>query len=637
MPTSESSVSATPIDRMPVRHRADLLAREAVPLAERLAGLNSTLAIFERSAQTWPQRIALTFVPDGDPQALPIDFTYQELRDRIVQTANLLISLGLQPSDCVVYLLPIVPETHFVAWGAQAVCQVAAINHFLEPAQLAELLKTLNPKVIVTAAPELAPDLWRKISPLLGALPELRATFVVDIATNEPHTHPAGASDFNTALRAQPIVAQFLPSTEPDRIAACFHTGGTTGTPKVAQLSHSALVANTWMLGEILDLQPTDVVACGLPLFHVNGVIITGLAVFTSGARVVLAGANGYRNPALIPNFWKLVERYRVTIFSAVPTVYAALLNVPIGGADLSSLRFGICGAAPIPVETFKRFERATGIRLLEGFGMTETSAIASVNPRDGERRVGSIGLPVPYTRMKIAILDEHGQYLRDAQTHEIGNVAIQGPHLISSFKDARHNAGLWLPDGWLNSGDLGRVDDEGYFWLCGRAKDVIIRGGHNIDPSTIEEALAQHPDVALVAAVGRPDAYAGELPVAYVTLRPGAQVDAETLKAFAKAHVTERAAAPGWVECLDTMPMTAVGKIFKPALRKRAIERTLRELLEAAGLSAAITVEDDPKYGVVALVGLANEAQRAQAETLSAELTVHVRCVVDSGTTVFS
>lgn len=614
--------------RLPVRGSADLLAREAVPLDERFAGIDSTLDVFRLAAAAWPDRPALSFVPDGSAEAEPVDISYAQLHERIVRTANHLASLGLQRDDCVAYLLPNLAEAHYCIWGAQAVCRVAAVNHFLEPAQIADLLKAMDAKVVITASAAESPELWAKIAPVLAALPGLRETLVVGAA--DPAALPPGVHRFDDALATQPVEPTFTPPHAPEALAACFHTGGTTGTPKIAQLSHRALVVNSWMLGEMFDIRPSDVIVCGLPLFHVNGVVVTGLAPFMHGARVLLAGGDGFRNPKLIAGFWRLVERYRVTTFSGVPTVYAALLNVPIAGADVSSLRFGICGAAPMPVEMFRRFEQATGIRLLEGFGMTETTACASVNPRDGERRVGSIGLPVPYGRMKTVILDERGSCLRDAETDEIGVVAIQGPHLTPGYRDPRHDAGLWLPGGWLNSGDLGRRDADGYFWLVGRAKDLIIRGGHNIDPSMIEEALAKHPEVELVAAVGRPDAYAGELPVAYVKLRQGARADAEELKAFAKAHVTERAAAPNWVECIDTMPVTAVGKIFKPTLRKHAIARTLRELFAAGDLQhAGIEVRDDRTHGVVAVVAVADEAARARVAELSAGLALQVQSTV--------
>lgn len=502
-------------------------------------------------------------------------------------------------------------------------CRVAAVNHLLEATQIVELLKTLGAKVMVIASEVEAPDLWLKMMSVLDQLPQLRMTLVTG-ALAAPLS--SGMRGFGESIAAQPEQPMFEARRDSTAIAALFHTGGTTGTPKIAQLSHRALVVNSWMLGEMFDMQSNDVIVCGLPLFHVNGVIVTGLAPFMNGARVLLAGRSGFRNPNLVLNFWRLVARYRVTTFAGVPTVYAALLNVPIAGADVSSLRFGICGAAPMPVEMFKRFEQATGIRLLEGFGMTETTACASVNPRDGERRVGSIGISVPYGRMKTVILDEQGQYQRDAAIDEIGVVVICGPHLTSGYLDPQHNVGLWLSGGWLNSGDLGRCDIDGYFWLVGRSKDVIIRGGHNIDPLMIEEALARHPDVELVAAVGRPDVYAGELPVAYVKLRPNARADAQELKAFARANVAERAAAPNWVECVSTMPVTAVGKIFKPILRKQAIVRTLSEHFDASGLQhSGIEVRDDATHGVVVEVCVADNVTCERVVELCAGFALRV------------
>ncbi|MDB5999930.1 MAG: AMP-binding enzyme family protein [Rhizobacter sp.] len=608
-----------------LRTQADLHALEATPIDERLTGLTSTFDVMRHAARHWPDLTAITYLADGDPAATPLDITYAQLHARVAQAGNLFASLGLERDDCVAYLLPNVPQAHVCIWGAQAVCRVAGINHFLEPSHIEDLLVTLGAKVLVTSAPSADPALWAKLAPLVAKLPQLRMTFVVgaDGASLADHERVA---DFDLALDAQPLAPRFAAPRSGHDIAACFHTGGTTGTPKIVQLTHRSTLANAWMIGEMMDYTPEDVVVCGLPLFHVNGVVVTGLAPFMFGSHTLMAGVSGFRNPRLIGNFWKLVERYRVTTFSGVPTVYAALLNVPIEGADVSSLRFGICGAAPMPIELFNRFERATGIRILEGYGMTETTATACVNPRDGERRIGSIGLPAPYTRMKAVILDEEGGYVRDAAVDEIGNVAIFGPQLTIGYMNPKHNAGLWLPGGWLNSGDLGRQDADGYIWLAGRAKDLIIRGGHNIDPGLIEEALSRHPEVETVAAVGRPDAYAGEMPVAYVKLRTGAKATPDELKAFARAHVTERAAAPDWVEAIPTMPTTAVGKIFKPDLRKRAIERAVTELLAAQGVTAKVRAEDDARHGVVAVVSVEDDAAHTKAAEVCGALAVHVR-----------
>ncbi len=232
-------------------------------------------------------------------------------------------------------------------------------------------------------------------------------------------------------------------------------------------------------------------------------------------------------------DFWEIVSRYRVSMFSGVPTLYAALMQTPVGDSDISSLRFAICGAAPMPAALIRAFEAKTGVKILEGYGLTEGACVSSVNPAAGERRAGSIGLPIPYQRMEAVVLDGEGRFQRMADVDEVGHIAISGPNVFKGYLDPRHNAGVWIDiDGerWLNTGDLGRRDANGYFWLTGRKKELIIRGGHNIDPRTIEEALASHPGVAMAAAIGSPDAYAGEMPVAYVQPKPGATVTEQEL-----------------------------------------------------------------------------------------------------------
>jgi fatty-acyl-CoA synthase len=249
---------------------------------------------------------------------------------------------------------------------------------------------------------------------------------------------------------------------------------------------------------------------------------------------------------------------------------------------DITSLEFAVCGAAPMPVEVFRQFEEKTHVRILEGYGLTEGTCISSINPPLGERRIGSIGYRLPYQEMKVVHLDENDSYERDCVVDEIGTIIIRGPNVFSGYTEEMHNRQIWLDvrDGqspWLNTGDLGRQDAEGYFWLTGRKKELIIRGGHNIDPKLIEDALIQHPDVSLAAAVGRPDAHAGEIPVAYVQLQPGAALTEEMLLAYAQENIGERAAVPKAVRIVDEVPQTAVGKIFKPYLIQLEVEDVYR------------------------------------------------------------
>ena len=263
-----------------------------------------------------------------------------------------------------------------------------------------------------------------------------------------------------------------------------------------------------------------------------------------------------------------------------------------------------------MPVELFNTFEKETGMRILEGYGLTESACAASINPADGEAHVGSIGIRLPWQPMCTMIVDESGRFVRLAETDEIGAICLSGPNVFPGYLTAEQNQDIWMeatgPDGlqrrWLNTGDLGRCDTEGFFWLTGRKKELIIRGGHNIDPKTIEEALAAHPAVALAAAVGRPDPHSGEVPVAYVQAREGKTVTAPELLEFATGLISERAAIPKRIYVVDALPLTAVGKTFKPALGMREIESVVRDEAAAAGAELEeLLVEQDPRLGVVA------------------------------------
>ena len=247
-------------------------------------------------------------------------------------------------------------------------------------------------------------------------------------------------------------------------------------------------------------------------------------------------------------------------------------------------------------------------MKILEGYGLTEGTCVSSVNPPSGERRLGSIGLRIPGQLMKAVRVDEQGSYLRDCVPGEVGLLVISGPNVFAGYKTPEHNRGLWIERGdrrqWLNTGDLGRQDAEGYFWLTGRKKELIIRGGHNIDPAIIEEPLHRHPAVHLAAAVGRPDAHTGELPVAYVQLKPGSVVTEQELMDFLKSEITERAALPKRVHVVGNIPLTAVGKIFKTALKHREITEVLTTELQQANVRfSELIVEEDKLRGTLVCV----------------------------------
>jgi fatty-acyl-CoA synthase len=607
---------------------ADTMRIEQVPLAERPMA-QSTFDLLRRAAAEHRDRPALVFVPKGTAGEPPFAYTYDQLLRRVTRAANLFHRLGVGPRDVVAYALPSLPQTHFVLWGAEAAGIACAINPLLESQHVVEILRAAGAKVLVTLGPGIGGELWDKMAKVVEQVPTLEAVLQVSLAQFlvPDHVSSAPAEGLHAGRKVLDFDAECAREADdrpvsgrvirPDDIASYFHTGGTTGTPKIARHTHANEVFMSWDLREFIGLQPGHVFLCGLPLFHVNGAIGTGPGAWCSGATVLLAGIQGYRTPGLIAGFWRLVERYRVNYFSAVPTVYASLLEVPVAGADVSSLHYAICGAAPMPPEVFRRFEQLTGLKILEGYGLTEATCASCVNPPAGERRIGSVGIPMPYQKVKAAIVGADGKRVRDCEPEEIGVLLVSGPAVFPGYLREQDNAKLWAEAGWLNTGDLCRIDRDGYVWLTGRAKDLIIRGGHNIDPQMIEEVLATHPAVAMAAAVGQPDAYAGELPMAFVAARPGTSPTPDELLAYCRERIPERAAVPVRIVVLRALPTTAVGKTFKPELRWRAIEHVLSVALAQQAIAATVTAGADERHGTLVRVHLADPARTGEAREL--------------------
>lgn len=587
----------------------------------------STYEFLSRSMSS-ASGLALSFFLRSQDFKKPFTWEFGEWLSCITQAANMFRDLGLQRGDVVAFVLPNLPETHWTIWGGEAAGVAFAINPLLEAPMVLDLLNAAKPKLVVTLAPAPGTDLWEKVSSILP-----RVTSVEAVLTVSPFRYLRGVAgaimrglywlktprrvgrvqvlDFHSRLRlATGSALNFEPPVGSD-VASYFCTGGTTGTPKIAIRSHRTEVANAMQLSAIVagSDKSREAVLCGLPLFHVNAQIATGLVPWSAGRCVVLATPQGYRAPGLIQNFWTIVEHYRLAWFSGVPTLYSALLNVPRGNCDISSLRFGVCGAAPMPKELLTNFQRETGIKILEGYGLTEGGCVSSLNPMGGECRAGSIGLRLPWQGMRAVLTSDTGVYLRDAAVGEVGVIVIKGPNLFKGYLNPIHNQGIWLeipgkdglPEVWLNTGDLGCVDAQGYFWLTGRAKELIIRGGHNIDPKMIEEPMHAHPAVAMAAAIGRPDVHAGEVPVLYVQLRSGSSASVDELLDYARHVVAEQAAVPKRIYLLPSLPTTAVGKIFKPALTMAELESVVMEEATACGLSMSYCKAiQDPKKGYV-------------------------------------
>jgi fatty-acyl-CoA synthase len=627
---------------------ADVAAIEAVPLAERLSAL-STYDALRQAAQHAPGAPAIQLLPQADPAEPAVVLSHAELFGRITQTANLLHSLGVGSNEVVSFLLPLLPQAFAVLYGAEAAGISNPVNPLLEPHQLAEILNAAQTKVLVCLGPQAGEPagtgIWDKVLKIRDQIPSVQTVLVV--GADAAALAAAGSTaqrwlDFDTEVARQP--ADRLVSgrqIQPGDTAGFFHTGGTTGTPKLVRHSHLNQVYQAWVCASMLQMPVGSPILFGLPLYHVGGALTQGLATLANGGCLVVLSAAGWRNPAAVKNVWKLVDHFRPGVFGGVPTVLAAAAAIPRGDADTSYVRVVSGGGSAIPVAVGQWYADTFRVPVLEVYGMTETSSVHTISYPDRELRLGTVGHAVPYSRVRVVKVDANGQCAGDCAVDEIGVVAMAGPGVLSGYLHPDHNRNAFVEPGWVNSGDLGRLDAQGYLWITGRAKDLVIRGGHNIDPMPIEEAFYQHPAVALAAVVGQPDAYAGELPLAYVQPKPDvaqklqgdeaakAQLIAE-LHAWVRERTPERAAVPVAVLLIDAIPLTGVGKVFKPALRWQAAERVFAPLLAqaipsggAGGVRVAVSVGADGTHGTLARVVVqgGSAAERAQAAARASEV----------------
>ena len=571
----------------PVQSLADIHRIEATPLAE-AAPWTNTYALIRASAQAHAEQPALSFLHTAQPGGASTTWTYRSLLQGIHQTANLLHQLGVGPQDAVAVLLPGGLAYHLALWGGEAAGIVQPLNPLLSDEKLLSLLRASQAKVLIAHGAEDDSQLRAKALRLQTQLPSLKTVLLVHPdggSLPEGEALPAGAQDFHALRATQEAEHLVSPRVfQREDIAAYFHTGGTTGAPKLARHSHGAQVFTAWANANMQGFRASDVTINGYPLFHVAGVLPGALCSLAVGMHVIIPTEALFRNREVVQNYWRLVAQHRCTLMSGVPTVLAALAGVPLQGADISTLRAVRTGAAPLPPELAQRFEQAFGLHINESLGMTETAGLSTVAPPGLSAPAGCVGWPLPHARVRIVALNSDDQ----ATSHtlsagEKGMVLYQGPNLFSGYLDAAETARSLQPGRSPTTGNVPPNDTQGPLHLSGRAKDLIIRSGHNIDPKVIEDALGAHPAVALCAAVGAPDAYAGELPVAFATLKPSSQVTEAELLAFTAERVDEGPAKPKSVTVLSAMPVTNVGKIYKPELRTLATAAVVQKLIHNA------------------------------------------------------
>jgi long-chain acyl-CoA synthetase len=465
--------------------------------------------------------------------------TYEQLYDAAARVTSLLTAAGVEPGDRVGLMLPNVPAFPIAFYGALgAGAIVVPMNPLLKSREVGYYLGDSGAKVILAwhaAAGEAAKGAADAGAQLITVdQPDLSGR----LAGIPPQTSWAGAA--------------------PEDDAVILYTSGTTGTPKGAQLTHGGLARNARLTAEtLLNNDPDDVMMGCLPLFHVFGL--------TCGLNATVAAGGTL---TLLPRFdpgkaLEIIERDAVTIFEGVPTMYAAMLHHP--GADPSraaSLRLCVSGGAAMPVEILRGFEEKFGCIILEGYGLSETSPVASFNHPDKVRKPGSVGTPVVGVEMRLV-----GDNGATVPAGEVGEIAIRGHNVMRGYWGRPEATAEAIPDGWFRTGDLARVDEDGYYFIVDRKKELIIRGGYNVYPREIEEVLHEHPAVAEAAVIGIPHAELGEEVGAAVALKPGAAATPEELRAFAK----ERVAAykyPRHVWLVPELPKGPTGKILRRAVR---------------------------------------------------------------------
>lgn len=605
----------------PISSLHDLKRLEETPLHDAY-DVKSTYQLFVNSAKAFQDKIALRFLKDAEPGSPDLTLSYNELLQKIHQTANFLHSLGIEATDTISILLPACNDYHLALWGGEAAGIVNPLNPLLSEQKLIDLMNAAQTKVLISYGDEAENGYWNKTLKLIPHVPSLIAVLRV-----APHTETTRAPlDTNIYHFADEIAKQegsrliSNRTIQPDDIAAYFHTGGTTGAPKLAMHTHGNQVFTAWASVQMQGISDKDKIINGYPLFHVAGVLPGALAALSSGVETIIPTELLMRNKEIVKNYWRLVDYHKTTTLSAVPTVLSAIANVPLDGCDISSVTYCRTGAAPLPPELAARYEKLLGLHIHESLGMTEMAGITSISPPSMGGPVGSVGLPIPYSDFKIGQLNSEGKYTGQAcPDGEPGMVLVKAPNVFPGYLDPTENSKTFTDDGYLITGDIGFFDREGRLNLSGRAKDLIIRSGHNIDPKSIEDALGHHHAVDLCAAVGQPCPYAGELPIAYVTLKKGKETSESELLSFIAARIEEAPAKPKRIEIIKTMPQTNVGKIFKPELRRHASEYTIRQIVQDLGQVDAVLNE---KGALQINVTLHDKSDSAQIQTLKTELS---------------
>jgi fatty-acyl-CoA synthase len=599
-----------------LRDLNDVERIERIPLENRLSVVDFYRRITLALAARERDETAIHFIPDGNVDGIVHETSFATLRRNIERVACFLRSQHIDRSDAVAIVLPTMPAAYWTIIGTMAQAVPFPLNWMLEPQYLLRLLAEANVKAIIALGPTPGFKIWESIMSIKDQLPAGLPVWSV----TAPRHNILPEFDLDLHLQGQDQAGLGSVGTSPTRegsdVAAYVHSGGTTGLPKIVQLSHQNISYRHWTLQLAMQITLGEVMLQDTPIFHVGGLAGRCLPMLASGASLVIPSLMGARDKRYLANYWRFIARFRVTRLSGVPTTFSVLAKSPPQGEDLSSLKRNfVTGSTALPISVRREFERVSGVRILNSYGLTENTASVAIEPRDGQSREGSSGVRLPYTRVRVKKIEDIGTTSESCGPNQSGMIQVSGPGVTLGYLNESHTRASRTADGWLITGDLGRIDSDGNLFVTGRSKDIIIRGGHNIDPGLIEDALLQSPEVLLAAAVGKPDAHAGEVPVAYVQLVAGSQMTEAGLLAHVAARIPERAAIPKEIFIVDKIPLTDAGKPAKVVLRHDAAARTLRTVLSRIpGLSTnpgglQVTVHPHPLQGTLVTIILPTPA----------------------------
>ncbi len=496
------------------------------------------------TAVTYPDKQAYIF----EDQAV----SYKQLDYKVSMFAANLAAEGIQKGDHVALILGNSPEFLIGYYGAlRAGAVVIPINPIYTPDEIGYLLHNGDVKAVITL--EQALPLVEKMS---HQLPEIALVAYAGNGTEESVIS-------NAKLKPFTIMTQDYGNALPERsiheddLAVILYTSGTTGKPKGAMLTHKNLFSNASDTGSYLQISSQDVVITTLPMFHVFCMTVSMNAPLISGGTILIL-------PKFSPQeVFRVAEKYKATIFAGVPTMYNFLYQYPDGRAEyFKNIRICISGGSSLPVALLHRFEEKFNVRISEGYGLSEASPVTCFNPLDRPRKAGSIGMNI--TNVENKVVDEFGEEL---PAGEVGELAVKGPNVMKGYYKMPEDTAVSIKEGWLYTGDLARMDEEGYFYIVDRKKDMVIVGGYNVYPREVEEVLYQHPDIVEAAVVGIPDPNFGEAVQAFVV--PSKSMTEEEVTNYCREHLAKYK-CPTVVEFIEELPKNTTGKILRKALRKQ-------------------------------------------------------------------